>query len=154
MIAMSTKSDDINVLSAYSRVKRHFTEWAAERCQRLGLGPLQAGIVRRLGELGTASLADIARLMGVGPAAVGRANDTLVAKGWVLRVDHPSDRRRWQVSLSPKGKKLLAQVNAAYEDLAADFCGALDKKEKADLLALLSKVEKSLDQGALKKDRS
>ena len=149
---MSTKSTDLLILMAYGRVKLKFTELATARCHLMGLGPLQAGIVRRLGELKTASLADLARLMGVDPAAIGRACDTLIKKGWVSKVDHPTDRRRWQVSLSPKGNELLAQVQATYSDIASQFSSTLNKKEKADLLALLTKVENGLDKKALERE--
>jgi DNA-binding MarR family transcriptional regulator len=151
MIDMSTKSTDLDILLAYGRVKLKFSELAAEVFKPSGLGTLQAGIVRRLGELGTSSLAELARLACVDPAAIGRANDTLMKKGWVLRVDHPTDRRRWQVSLSPKGKKLLATVQAEYEKIAAQFSGPLNAKEKTTLLALLSKVESGLDKEALER---
>ncbi len=149
---MSTKSTDFLILLAFSRVKLKLAELGARAFKQLGLGTLQAGIVRRLGDLGTASLAELARLACVDPAAIGRANDTLMKKGWVLRVDHPTDRRRWQVSLSPKGKKLLATVQAEYDKIAAQFSGPLNAKEKTTLLALLSKVESGLDKAALERE--
>ncbi len=152
MIDMSTKSDDSQLLEAYARIKHKAADLATVLLKPMGLGPLQAGIVRRLGGLGTASLADLARLMGVDPAAIGRANDTLMKKGLVLRVDHPSDRRRWQVSLSPKGTKLLAEVKAEYETIAAAFGAGLAKKEKDNLLELLSKVEGGLDKAAIERE--
>ena len=148
---MSTKSIDFEILLAYGRVKNKFTERCSGFCQALGLGTLQAGIVRRLGELGTASLADLARLTGVDPAAIGRANGTLMKKGWVLRVDHPTDHRRWQVSLSPKGQKLLKGVQASYMDMAEFFTAPLDAKDKKALLKLLLKLESGLDQKAPKR---
>ena len=151
MIDMSAKSIDFEVLLAYGRVKNKFTERCGVFTQELGLGTLQAGIVRRLGELHTASLADLARLMGVDPAAIGRANDTLMKKGWVLRVDHPTDHRRWQVSLSPKGQKLLKSVQASYMDMAGFFTAPLDAKDKKELLRLLLKLESGLDPQAPKR---
>ena len=151
MIDMSTKSIDFDILLAYGRVKNKFTERCSGFCQELGLGTLQAGIVRRLGELGTASLADLARLMGVDPAAIGRANDTLMKKGWVLRIDHPTDRRRWQVSLSPKGLKLLKDVQARYVDMAEFFTEPLNAADKKALLKLLLKLESGLDSQAPKR---
>jgi DNA-binding MarR family transcriptional regulator len=148
---MSTKSIDFSILLAYGRVKNKFTERCSGFCQELGLGTLQAGIVRRIGELGKASLADLARLMGVDPAAIGRANDTLMKKGWVLRVDHPTDRRRWQVSLSPKGLKLLKDVEARYADMAEFFTAPLNAADKKTLLKLLQKLESGLDLEAPKR---
>ena len=149
---MSTKSTDLLIVLAYSRIKHQVAGLAGELFKPMGLGPLQAGIVRRLGEMGTASLADLARITCVDPAAIGRANDTLIKKGWVLRIDHPTDRRQWQVSLSPKGKKLLAGVRTEYEKVAAQFSAGLNLKEKTSLLALLSKVESGLDKAALERE--
>lgn len=151
---MSTKSSppatEILVLQAFGRAKLKLAELAVETCKPLGLGPLQAGLVRRLGELKTASLAELSRLMGLDPAAIGRAVDTLIKKGWVLRIDHPSDRRRWQLSLSPKGLKLLARVQAQYAKIAAQFCGSLGAADCKALLKLLNQVEAGLDAKAPK----
>jgi DNA-binding MarR family transcriptional regulator len=145
---MSTNLTDFDLLLTYARVKLLFTERCGEHCKALGLGTLQAGIVRRLGELEKASLAELARLMAVDPAAIGRANDTLMKKGWVVRVDDPEDRRRWRVSLSPKGHKLLKSVQAAYKLMAAEFAGGLKASERKTLLTLLTKTAQGLEARA------
>jgi DNA-binding MarR family transcriptional regulator len=147
---MSTNFPDTELLLTYARVKLLFTERCAVHCQALGLGTLQAGIVRRLGDLETASLAELARLMAVDPAAIGRANDTLMKKGWVVRVDDPKDRRRWQVSLSPKGHKLLKSVRGAYTQMAEEFSAGLKPAEKKALHGLLSKIAAGMEPAAQK----
>src|SRR3954470_21986633 len=125
MIDMSTKSNDSAILLTFGLIKNSLSGYAVELYKPMGLGTLQAGIVRRLGELGTTSLAELARRMNLDPAAIGRASDTLIEKGWVRRVDHPTDRRRWEISLSAHGRKQLAGVWDKYEKLAARLSGPL-----------------------------
>lgn len=150
---MATKSNALLILQAYGQVKRLSTELATRCFKPVGLGPLQAGLVRRMGEQGTTSLAELARLMALDPAAVGRAVDTLIKKGWVQRIDHPSDRRRWQVSLTPKGLELLAEVQAEYRQIAQRFTAHLTPAEQATLLGLLTKIGSGLEQEAQRKGR-
>ena len=105
---------------------------------------MQLGLVRRLKELGTMSLADLSRLMSVDPAAIGRGADTLIKKGWVVKVDDPLDRRRWKVSLSPKGLKEAAKAEAVYTNVAARFSKPLKVSEKAQFLKFLDRISQGL----------
>lgn len=150
---MTTKSNALLALQAYGKVKRLAAEMAIQSFKTVGLGPLQARLVLDLGAQGTASLADLSRDLASDPAAIGRAADTLLKKGLARRVDHPSDRRRWQVSLTPKGRTLLARVEARYAAIAEAFCAPLSRAELAVLLKLLTKIGSGLEAQALRKGR-
>ena len=43
-------------------------------------------------------------------ASITRIIDLLVRKGFLKRSDHPTDRRRFELTLTPEGEDLLVQV--------------------------------------------
>jgi DNA-binding MarR family transcriptional regulator len=43
-------------------------------------------------------------------ASITRIIDLLVRKGFLKRSDHPTDRRRFELTLTPEGEDLLIQV--------------------------------------------
>ncbi len=60
-----------------------------------------------------ASMADIARVLGVAPTVITGLVDRLEARGLIRRESHPSDRRRIQLVLTERGHEISTQVEAA-----------------------------------------
>ena len=83
---------------------------------------------------------------------VTRANitgliDTLVRKGLVRRVDHPTDRRVCLAQVTPQGKKWLDGFLPGHFKAIQQILLPLTKKEKVQLVELLLKVRKNLMLG-------
>ncbi len=60
-----------------------------------------------------ASMAEIARVLGVAPTVITGLVDRLESRGLIRREAHPSDRRRIQLVLTEHGNRVSVQVEEA-----------------------------------------
>src|SRR5438445_4536111 len=74
----------------------------------LDLKPKHVGLLTLLAAGGATSQLDLARTMGVAPSLVVRLADHLEQLSAILRVRAPEDRRRQILSLTDRGRDLLA----------------------------------------------
>lgn len=121
---VSTPADFLPTLQALVRCYQAFESFSAPDIRGLGLTPPQFDIVATLGntpgmtatELGDRTLITKGTLTGI--------VDRLVARGWVERIAHGSDRRCQIVRLTPSGDALFREVFPAHmRHLAAGFAG-------------------------------
>jgi DNA-binding MarR family transcriptional regulator len=102
---------------------------------------LPFGRVRALKRLhdGPLALHELAEAMTVdAPAATVAVND-LVKRGLVVRKPHPTNGRLKLVSLTPKGREVVARVKAVTEEAPAAFA-SLSPAELAALDRVLSQM--------------
>lgn len=133
------------LLERFVDVRRRINLVATQLVAPLEIGTKQFAIARQLGKLGAATASELARLTFSDAAAVTRAVDSLVARGWAARKAHPSDRRQRQIVLTAEGKRNLASVDQVYEELADRFEAALSPKERRELDRLLGVLAESLE---------
>ena len=74
-----------------------------------GLSMSQFFILMHLRHHNQCGISDISERMETTSAAASQLVDKLVQSGLLVRVEDPNDRRAKQVSLSPKGEKLIEQ---------------------------------------------
>jgi DNA-binding MarR family transcriptional regulator len=134
----------IEILESFGRVKRAANLLAVQELKPLGLGSKQASMLHYLASHRGCSHADLARHTITDPAATGRIADALIRRGLVVQTEHPHDRRRWMLALSPQGRHLAEKIEAVYEGVAAVLVLPLSKAERLDLIASLDKISGSL----------
>ncbi|NUK87737.1 MarR family winged helix-turn-helix transcriptional regulator [Streptomyces lunaelactis] len=74
---------------------------------------------------GGATASEVGRRLGVSKQAAGKTVDRLVALGYADRTDDPADARRKLVRLTPHGIDALARSAAIFDELRAEWAGAL-----------------------------
>lgn len=72
-----------------------------------------------------ATASEIGRRLGVSKQAAGKTVDRLVALGYAERADDPADARRKLVRLTPHGIDVLTRSAAIFDELRAEWAGAL-----------------------------
>lgn len=103
----------------------------------LGLTGAQADAITVLGQAGPLSLKDLGELLIAEAGHPSRLVDRLVAAGLVDRRVADTDRRRIELSLTPKGRGLEKQIQAARADLfglARSLIGDRDLQPVLDFL--------------------
>ena len=70
------------------------------------------------------------------------------ADGLVVRRDHPADRRRRQIHLSPDGDALATRILKEIRRYEAQAAAALDPDEFATMLKLMGKYSEALEKAA------
>lgn len=105
------------------------------------LSPHDARALRVVGHHGPTRLGVVAEHLRIAPRSATDVVDRLEARGLVARAPDPADRRAMTVSLTPRGEEVLAQVDAARREGAAEFFGALTERERASLAAVLARLD-------------
>jgi long-chain acyl-CoA synthetase len=114
-----------------------------------GLAPLDVSVsqyrVLALLAEGSAASSALAGRLAVSPPSLTAVVDGLVARDLVTRTPDPADRRRLTLELTPAGRALLLEADAAANerlDSIAEFVGADDPGE---LVASLERWHDALD---------
>lgn len=105
------------------------------------LSPHDARALRVVGHHGPTRLGVVAEHLRIAPRSATDVVDRLESRGLVARAPDPADRRAMTVSLTPRGEEVLAQVDAARREGAADFFGGLTDRERASLAAVLARLD-------------
>jgi DNA-binding MarR family transcriptional regulator len=110
---------------------------AAEmRRSRRPLAPAQMGNLMRIGA-GPCTMSDLARHQAVSLPTISRSVDMLVRRGWVERGTGRSDRRQSMVRLTPRGRRVLADIQQRAERHVAATLAPLAAAERIQLVAAL-----------------
>jgi DNA-binding MarR family transcriptional regulator len=80
---------------------------------------------------------ELAKLIGLSPAATGRAVDALTRAGIVSRREDEADRRVKRLALTPKGSDVLRRVNEARLEGLTRLFEPLDQAQRDALSAAL-----------------
>lgn len=138
-------ADLVAALNAHSEAVVLFHSSVA---QDMGIDPTAYKTLFLLDRLGPLSAGEIAKETGLATASVTDLIDRLVAKGFVSRAPHPTDRRRIVVSLieasvrgarrgfgvpNPSLHRLCARYDAQQLELITDFLSRNAQRLKADL---------------------
>jgi MarR family transcriptional regulator, lower aerobic nicotinate degradation pathway regulator len=114
-----------------------FKERALEGFEPTGLNPQHHAILALLDEGTRETQGTIADALGYDRSQLVGLLDELEERGFVDRQRDRADRRRHLVSLTPEGKKALAELRAIIERVEREFLAPLDDEERRTLHALL-----------------
>lgn len=134
----------VEALDKFVLLRRALNLVATKLLQPKGIGVSQAAIVRHLADEGACSQADLARATAVDPAAIGRAVDSLVRRGWAEQRENPTDRRRWDVTLTAKGKEFAGELDKVYARTAALLVSPLGAIDRKRFIGIIDKLTKGL----------
>ena len=93
--------------------------------------PSQLKVLKLVARTNARRIGDVAGFLAVSNAAASKAVDRLVRRGLVRRAESAADRRAVELSLTPEGRTLLAQYEAATAEVLKNVFGTLppDKLE-------------------------
>jgi DNA-binding MarR family transcriptional regulator len=106
----------------------------ADRIAALDLKPKHAGVLVALSTGSGASQQELAGRMGVAPSLMVTLADHLEDLGAIERVRDPDDRRRQNLSLTRKGRDLLAKCARIAQQIDDELTAAVDGAERLPAL--------------------
>jgi DNA-binding MarR family transcriptional regulator len=115
----------------------------AEALQSIGLTPALFGLLNVLGARDGAIQQQLSADMGIDPSAMVTLIDELEEAGLAERRRHPSDRRAWEVAITPKGRRTLERAKGLANDVEDEVLAGLNGTERRQLLALLRRALQS-----------
>jgi DNA-binding MarR family transcriptional regulator len=87
---------------------------------------------------------ELAKVMDVGKVTLGGLIDRLEASGYVERQPDPVDRRAKRVVMTPKGTKLLSQIQKVGKEVNADIMGGITATDIVRAETVLHKMKQRL----------
>ena len=148
MLAMITKHNDLlgTLIHDVAHLLRLDIDARLEPHNLTRVKWLALGIIAKKGPM---TQAELAAEMELGVASVGRLVDRLVDRNFVLRQQHPNDRRSYRLLLSQSAKDLLAELDGMAATLRADTVHSLTETEVKSLNSGLLKLKDNLKSRAL-----
>ena len=86
------------------------------------------------------TIAEVGDMLCLSHSAASRAADRLVRDGLVSRQENPSDRRQKQLTLTPQGEALIAEVEALRSRRLQQAVATLSGEEHEHLRSLLARL--------------
>lgn len=134
------------VSHAIVRVARLHRMLASQLLRRIGLHPSQELVMMHLWDCGAQRQSDLTKLLGADAATITRTIQRLEQGGFVRRVQSATDRRVTIVEPTVASRALRTEVENAWRQLEQGVAGQLSTTEQVDALALLARMEASLQK--------
>ncbi len=112
---------------------------------RYHLKPRQLRILGLLDDRGTIGQSELGELMAVDHSILVHMLNPLETDRLIKRERDTTDRRRHLVTITPAGRRRLAQADRAFRDAEDAFFAPLSKAERAHLHALLLTLRDASD---------
>jgi DNA-binding MarR family transcriptional regulator len=131
---------EIPMASLLSGLGREVTARVRRAMRPLGLGAQEFLVLKQLQALGQASQATLADALAIDPSNLAAICGTLSDRVLVERARDDADRRRYVLSLSSDGERLLRQTEGAIVAAERDLLAPLEPRQRDELYALLRRV--------------
>ena len=102
--------------------------------------PSQLRVLKLVARTNARRIGDVADFLAVSNAAASKAVDRLVRRGLVRRAEAAADRRAVELSLTSDGRTLLAQYEAATNQVLKEVFGSLPQDRLADTAEFLDQL--------------
>src|SRR5438132_13206713 len=112
----------------------------AETLNSIGLTPALFALLNVLGAREGAIQQQLSSDMGIDPSAMVKLINELEDAGLVQRRRRPGDRRAWEVSITPKGRRTLERARRLVTQVEDEVLGGLTAADRRQLLMLLRRA--------------
>jgi DNA-binding MarR family transcriptional regulator len=112
----------------------------ADRLAALDLHPRHFGTLSHLAASEGQSQQALSIALGIHRSAVVALVDDLEQRGLAERRRDPADRRAYTLYLTPRGRKLLADLQRIAEEHEAELLAGLGASERSQLISLLQRL--------------
>lgn len=129
-----------------THIDRRVEPYNLTRAKWLALGVLD----RREGMRQT----ELADYLALDKSTVGRLIDRLEQRGFVERRRDPSDRRVYRIYFTQSAQPILTELEQVADDVRAEALRGIPPAEQEQLLSLLARVKKNLQEVRQKRDVS
>ena len=141
-------SPDDSFQDAFWGAKRAMTDAAELAFARHGVRAGQQFILKALWERDGLTPAEIAQQFDLALPTITKATTRMEAAGLVTRTPHPTDARRVQIFLTPRGRALRRTIAAERRRFTERALDGLSPAERAQLVAWLRRIRANLTGAA------
>jgi DNA-binding MarR family transcriptional regulator len=124
----------------FFRLWRAFHTRTAEALGTVGLTPALFALLNVLGAREGSIQQELSSDMGIDPSAMVKLINELEEAGLAERRRRPGDRRAWEVTITPKGRRSLQRARRVVAAAQDEVLGGLTAAERRQLLMLMRKA--------------
>ena len=111
-----------------------------QRLNSIGLTPALFALLNGLGAREGAIQQQLSSDMGIDPSAMVKLINDLESAELAQRRRRPGDRRAWEVSITPGGRRALAHARRIVTAVEDEVLGGLSAADRGELLMLLRRA--------------
>jgi DNA-binding MarR family transcriptional regulator len=141
---VATISTDLEVAEfagqLFFRLWRASHTRTAEALGSIGLTPALFALLNVLGAREGAIQQQLSSDMGIDPSAMVKLINELESTRLAARRRRPGDRRAWEVSITPKGRRTLDRARRLILEVEDEVLGGLTAADRRQLLTLLRRA--------------
>jgi MarR family transcriptional regulator, lower aerobic nicotinate degradation pathway regulator len=112
----------------------------ADALTSLGLTPALFAVLNVLGAREGTIQQQLSSDMGIDPSAMVKLINELEDAGLADRRRRPNDRRAWEVTITPKGRRTLQRAKQLASQVEDEVLGGLTTTDRRQLLTLLRRA--------------
>lgn len=129
------------------RADHALTTALGQALDTLGITLAQANVLLFIDRFPRTTMPRVAELAAVTPQAMHRTVVGLERRGWLVRARLPGDEKTFRLSLTPAGRRMLAQAEERVTTVQDRTAGHLDPAEIDQLHDLLRRYEAAFLRG-------
>ena len=114
------------------------------RVKTLGLTRSQWWVLNHLFRNNGATQSELADILEIEKATLGRLLDRMEAKGWIKREEHATDRRAKRVFLTDEVEPAVKTMRTAAADLRRDALASFDVEDRERFVDMLLAIKTNL----------
>lgn len=127
-----------------SRAHKAISEQTNQFFQASGVNPTEFAVLELLYHKGKQPLQKIGGKILLASGSITYVIDKLEKRGYINRVNCPSDRRVTYAEISEQGKEFMAQVFPEHEKKLHELTNVLSNEEKKQAIELMKKLGLSI----------
>ncbi len=112
----------------------------ADALTSLGLTPALFAVLNVLGAREGTIQQQLSSEMGIDPSAMVKLINEIERAGLADRRRRPNDRRAWEVTITPKGRRTLQRARRLVSQVEDEVLGGLTATDRRQLLTLLRRA--------------
>ena len=140
------QSLSVQLADITSRLFANCQEKEARHCSKFGVSIVEFRCLKILHEHEQLTVNQLAHEMSLTSSRITRIIDGLVSKQLVQRVGGVSDRRIYNLFLTPKGKKLTAELIQNYLKIHKEILDSIPATSQQQMVETLLKLNDALEQ--------
>lgn len=143
---MNTSAHPEYLSHRVKRLSSLLIQHISEALKPYGLARSQWQVLSRVSRAGTLSQRDLQQAMRVEAATLTGIVDVLEAKGWIERLESPTDKRCRVLHVTPAGTELMASIPDPHEEIEARMLEGLSEDQRKRAERLLETMIRNLEK--------
>ncbi|MEZ0482459.1 MarR family winged helix-turn-helix transcriptional regulator [Planococcus sp. SSTMD024] len=136
--------ESLKLFIVLSRAHKAISEQTNQFFQENGVNPTEFAVLELLYHKGRQPLQKIGGKILLASGSITYVIDKLEKRGFITRVNCPTDRRITYAEITEEGKTFMANIFPAHEQKLHELMAALSSKEKEQAIELMKKIGLSI----------